>query len=323
MKKSVFAGLLLGVLLLGSSCGAGVQAEQRQSEIEVGSKNIIWRDMISLEDAGDFKISCDTDEVDLEELGEYSVTYRFENKKNKRKSTKEFTFQVVDTTAPRLTLSKKNVEVITGKEFDPLDYVTVKDNYDALTVKDIVVDSAVDTSVLGEYKVTYTVKDQSGNEVRETMTVTVIEEMTAKRMDELLKQQPIYVESTKYVVQDTRFKSLYPDMLRAVLKNESGKSIKNAVVAFVAWDKNDLPIKIKGDSDFSDGAYIREVDYDDINLVDGTVYGRNSGYEIDENLGIKTFKAMVVSYEDFSGEYWDNPLYDAWIELYEGKQYIW
>lgn len=133
-----------------------------------------------------------------------------------------------------------------------------------------------------------------------------------------LENQPLRVTSTRYIVQDEQYKNLYPDMLQAVLINETDLDIKNAVVAFVAWDANNLPVKIKGSIDFSDGAYIRQVNYNDINLVPGATYGESSGYEIDADCGIVRFKAIVVSYEAFTGETWTNPYYQDWCRLYEG-----
>lgn len=133
-----------------------------------------------------------------------------------------------------------------------------------------------------------------------------------------IEQQEVHVISTKYIIQDYRYKTLYPDALQAVIQNNSSADIKDAVVAFVAWDKNNLPVKIKGDIDFSDGSYIRRVGYNDINLVPGSTYGKGTGFEIDDGLGIKTFKAIVVSYETFEGDTWENPLYSAWRDLYEG-----
>ena len=135
-----------------------------------------------------------------------------------------------------------------------------------------------------------------------------------------IKAQEFKVISTKYVVQDEKYKSLYPDMLQAVIQNNTSFDIKNAVVAFVAWDENNLPVKIKGSIDFSDGSYIRMVNYGDINMVPNSTFGESSGFAIDETCGIKTFKAIVVSYETFEGTIWNNPLYDDWCKLYEGAK---
>lgn len=136
-----------------------------------------------------------------------------------------------------------------------------------------------------------------------------------------LSSQPLTVVSTKYVVQDSRYKALYPDMLQAVIQNNTKKDIKNAVIAFVAWDANKLPVKIKA-SGFETGeaTYIRACDYNDINLIPGAKFGNNCGFEVDENCGIKYLKAIVLSYETFDGEEWENPLFEEWGELYAGKR---
>lgn len=164
----------------------------------------------------------------------------------------------------------------------------------------------------------------SVNKTNSTPTTTTKPEISvepAMTEDKLLSQidaQELKVVKTKYVVQDEKYKALYPDMLQAVIQNDTSCDIKNALVAFVAWDSNNLPVKIKGSIDFSDGSYIKEVNYGDINLVPGKKFGESSGFEVDENCNIKTFKAIVVSYETFDGTTWENPLYEDWCEFYEG-----
>lgn len=140
-------------------------------------------------------------------------------------------------------------------------------------------------------------------------------------LEELLVGQPLAVVDTEYVVQDEQYKSLYPDMLQATLKSAAPADIKDAVVAFAAWDKNDLPVKIKGSIDFSGGAYIKEVNYSDINLIPGDTFGDSYGFEVDEACGIQRFVAIAVSYDTFEGDSWENPYYDAWREMYEGQKY--
>ena len=88
----------------------------------------------------------------------------------------------------------------------------------------------------------------------------------------------------------------------------------------MAWDENNLPVKIEGQFDFDGGSYIKEVDYDGINLVAGATYDEKSGYALGEDCKIATFKAIVVSYETFSGESWKNPYYDDFCALYAGKK---
>ncbi len=147
------------------------------------------------------------------------------------------------------------------------------------------------------------------------------QDMTEAEFLKLLTQLPLTVDSTKYVIQDEQYKALYPDMLQAILYNHTDADIKNAIVAFVAWDANGLPVKIKGSIDFTDGAYIKQVNYSDINLIPGATFGETSGFEVDENCRIDFFQAVVVSFETFGGDSWSNPYYSAWCELYEGVKH--
>ena len=144
--------------------------------------------------------------------------------------------------------------------------------------------------------------------------------LTVADFEKLLNAQPMYVESTRYLVQDANYKSLYPDLLSAVIKNNSGTAVKNVVVAFVAWDKNNFPIKIYGEFDYS-GSYVQMCNYGDVNMVNGSTFGNNKGMAIDydETGDIATFKAIVVEYTDFDGNTWTNPYFGTWCNLYENK----
>ena len=127
---------------------------------------------------------------------------------------------------------------------------------------------------------------------------------------------------TQYVVQDEEYKSLYPDFLNVILKNNSGTDIKDASVGFVAWDKNNFPVKIIGDIDFSDGNYFVPVKFDDVNMVNGATFGEEGGYMISKDNNIAKFKAIVISYTDFNGNTWNNPLLDDFKNLYVDKKLV-
>ncbi len=142
--------------------------------------------------------------------------------------------------------------------------------------------------------------------------------LSEEELNEQLSAQEVRIIDSNYIVQDDQYKALYPDMLQVTLQNGTDKDIKDAVVAFVAWDAAGLPVKIRASLKSSGGAYIQHVDYDDINLSAGSTFGENSGFSVDEGCGIETFKAIIVSYETFEGETWDNPLYKDWCALYEG-----
>jgi hypothetical protein len=154
-----------------------------------------------------------------------------------------------------------------------------------------------------------------------TPTPTPTPQLTAAELEEVLLTQPMYVESTKYVVQDARYKALYPDMLQAVFRNNSGTDVKNAVLAFVAWDSNGFPVKIEGKHMLGNALYLVEATYSDVNMVDGSTYGSDCGFSLASDTdNISTFKAIVVSYDDFDGNTWENPYYDTWIEIYVNQK---
>ena len=144
--------------------------------------------------------------------------------------------------------------------------------------------------------------------------------VTASDLEARLSEQPVTIIHTSYVVQDETYKTLYPDMLQVTLQNNTEDDIRNVVVAFVAWDENNLPVKIEGQFDFGDSSYIKKATYNDVNLAAGATAGENSGFSLSEHCGIKTFKAIVVSYETFDGDTWTNPCYDDFCTLYEEKK---
>ena len=133
----------------------------------------------------------------------------------------------------------------------------------------------------------------------------------------------LVVSEARLLVQSEEYKSLYPDVLQAILVNNTQSDIKDAVVAFVAWDENNLPVLLKGQFDYNPASYVRRASYTGINMVPGSTYGENTGMRLDESIkGIVTVKAIVVSYVTFDGETWENPEYAQFIEEYEGKKLL-
>lgn len=176
----------------------------------------------------------------------------------------------------------------------------------------------------GKSEVKQDTKEETQTEAKEETKeeTPVKKEMTATELELELSKQPMTVINTEYLVQSNDYKTLYPDMLSAVIQNNSGTDIKNAVVGLVAWDSNNFPVKIKGSTDFSDGAYFQMVDYGDVNMVNGTTFGKQKGMTIDENCNIAKFKAIVVSYTDFDGNKWTNPYIKDFRRIYEDKKLI-
>ncbi|WP_414052195.1 DUF5780 domain-containing protein [Macrococcus animalis] len=145
------------------------------------------------------------------------------------------------------------------------------------------------------------------------------DELTAVSLERSLKKQDVYATDAKYIVLHDEFKALYPDNLQATIKNNTNKDIKDVQYGFVAWDKNGLPIKIKGNIDFGK-SYFRGVNADAANIKAYGTFGEDKGYRIDSKIGVHSFKPFVVSYVDFEGKKWTNPKYKDFLKVYEGKR---
>ncbi|WP_286957284.1 immunoglobulin-like domain-containing protein [Brevibacterium sp. UBA7493] len=79
---------------------------------------------------------------------------------------------VKDKSAPTIT-HPGDTTVRLGADFDPMAGVEVSDACSDVTVSDITVTGEVDTSTPGDYELSYTVTDSSGNEAKATRTITV------------------------------------------------------------------------------------------------------------------------------------------------------
>lgn len=159
---------------------------------------------------------------------------------------------------------------------------------------------------------------ESGNKEKPKQETKKI--LTADELINELNNQPLIVTKTEYIVQDPELKSLYPDMLNVIIQNNSGTDIKSAVVGFVAWDENNFPVKVVGNLDFSGGDYFVQVDYGDVNMVNGASYGDGIGFTLAKDSKISKFKAIVTAYTDFNGNTWSNPLLDDFKDLYVDKK---
>ncbi|MEM4243130.1 MAG: DUF5011 domain-containing protein, partial [Candidatus Woesearchaeota archaeon] len=114
--------------------------------------------------------------VDTGVLGTYIVTYDVNDSSGNPAVQVTRTVNVVDTTAPVITLvGSDNVDVEVGSVYTD-DGATALDNYDGDLTASIITVNPVDTNTLGTYTVTYDVADSSGNPaVQVTRTVNVVD----------------------------------------------------------------------------------------------------------------------------------------------------
>ena len=140
-----------------------------------------------------------------------------------------------------------------------------------------------------------------------------------QEIEKYKNEQEVTVESAKILVQDDRYKSLYPDMIEVVIKNNSNKTIKDYNVAVLAYDNNNYPLKIKPQFNYNGGGFEFTGQADNVNVVAGATGGKNYGWKLDSAHGISKVIAIVKDVTYYDGTTWDNPYYTYWIEQYKEK----
>lgn len=142
----------------------------------------------------------------------------------------------------------------------------------------------------------------------------------AKKKENAKSGQLVTVEKTKVLIQSDDWKTLYPDLFSATIHNNSGKTLKSYIVSMLAWDANGYPLKIE--TLFYGGDYEYGGSADNVNVMDGEIYGSDMGWDLMEGHRIVKTKAVVVEAEFYDGSSWKNPYYDYFIEDYMGKPYV-
>ena len=133
-----------------------------------------------LEDARDIEITAAniTENVDMSKAGEYDVTYKVADSEGAEATItlKIKVLEQADTTAPVLAEAAGIVKVYDqfADAPDLTKLITATDDTDgAITITKDMITTDADITKAGEYDVTYTVKDTSGNEATLTIKLTV------------------------------------------------------------------------------------------------------------------------------------------------------
>ena len=111
--------------------------------------------------------------VDVNTVGSYTVTYSVSDASNNAATIVTRTVNVVDLTAPTITILGDNPATIEAGSSYADAGATATDNYNNDVTADITVTSTVDTNTIGSYTVTYTVSDTAGNQATAVRTVIV------------------------------------------------------------------------------------------------------------------------------------------------------
>lgn len=140
-----------------------------------------------------------------------------------------------------------------------------------------------------------------------------------QEIEKYKNEQEVTVESAKIIIQDDRYKALYPDMIEVIIKNKSSKTIKDYNVAVLAFDNNNYPLKIKPQFNYSGGSFEFTGQADNVNIVAGATGGKDYGWKLDQSHGISKVLAIVKDVSYYDGSSWENPYYTYWIEQYKEK----
>lgn len=161
------------------------------------------------------------------------TTLNYGKKTTDKKQNKTKTQTENDTTKPVITLlGSEKVTVSVGSKYKDKGAMA-QDNVDGDLTKKIKVTSDVDTSKVGEYKVTYSVKDKAGNKATKTRKVIVQEGKTEEKEEK---------DTTAPVIVFT-----HPETYQKVCKNDKLDISKTGVYGYTAMDDvdGDLTSKVK------------------------------------------------------------------------------
>lgn len=150
-----------------------------------------------LKDKKDSKTDIEIDgDVDVTKLGKYEVTIKATRKK--KHVIKNVEVSVVDKEAPVITLKgDAEITIEAGDDYEEAG-VSAEDNYDGDITDKVETDIQVDTHIVGDTTIVYSVKDSSGNEASVERTVHVVD-TTAPRI--FLDGGDVY-----YVKKDSEYK---------------------------------------------------------------------------------------------------------------------
>lgn len=135
------------------------------------------KDGVTAQDAEDGnitdKIVVTSNNVKVDTPGTYNITYQVTDKEN-ISTFKTITVTVIKDEEPVINATNKIIMV--GEEIDLLKGVTATDKEDGTLTEIKVDDSKVNYDEVGEYEITYTVKDSFGHVVTKTIILVIVEE---------------------------------------------------------------------------------------------------------------------------------------------------
>lgn len=241
----------------------------------------------------DIDLSNDSN-IDYSKLGEYEVTLESHEKYaiNTKKKVKVY---VVDDEKPIITLKDNDIVIDYKEEYMEPGY-TAKDNYDGDITDKVIIENNIDNTKLGDYEVTYKVKDSSNNETILETTINVQKKNT--------KGIPVMMYHWFY--DDTKGEDITkkPNNHNYISKTNFEKQIKYLVdnnYYFVTWDEL---------NDYID----KKIDLPEKSIILTDDDGVKSFYEIAYPITLK-YNVPITSFVITNKVVWKNYLNKDYLDM--------
>lgn len=155
-------------------------------------------------------------------------------------------------------------------------------------------------------------------EITEKIT-EIKEKVKEQQIQEYKNNQEVTVESARIYVQHPNYKSLYPDSIEVIIKNNTNKTIKNYSISILAYDSNNYPLKVQTQYNFGRATYEFIGLAENANIIAGATGGKDYGWALEEEHKISKLLALVKEVEYYDGSKWENPYYEYWLEQHKEK----
>ncbi len=182
MKKVIIVVVIFIAILIAGICFWQYE-ENKRIELEA----VVLKEDLSVEFGTETKVSnfienlkgslIEDSQINTEQLGEKQVSFEYINVKKKRKMA-EFTIKVVDTKPPQI-FSGNSYTVNVGYDKNLADVLLSGDDADDNPTREILGEYDVDT--IGDYNLTYSVTDSSGNQTKKDFVLHVKEKGNAEK----------------------------------------------------------------------------------------------------------------------------------------------
>lgn len=136
------------------------------------------------------KIEVDESKINFNKLGTYPIEVTATNYVGLFERVTA-TIEIVDKKAPKLVVRENNILNVYNYNYDYLKDIIldVSDNYDNLTIDDVIIEGYVDFDIVNKYELTYIITDSSNNTTSKKVIID-IKDLTKPRIE--LKKELIF-----------------------------------------------------------------------------------------------------------------------------------